>query len=35
MPQTYWAFHEHVERSNLQSLIFTQADKAVIEMKNP
>ena len=34
MPATYGAFHQHIKRAHLQSLIFNQADKAVIEMKN-
>ena len=34
MPPTYWQFHQHVKRAHLQSLIFNQGNKAVIEMKN-
>ena len=34
MPPTYGAFHQHVKRAHLQSLIFDQTDKAVIEMTN-
>ena len=34
MPPTYGAFHQHVKRAHLQSLIFDQTDKAVIEMKH-
>ena len=33
LPPTYEAFHQHVNRAHLQSLIFNKADKAVIEMK--
>ena len=32
---TYGAFHQHVKCAHVQSLIFNQADNAVIEMKNP
>ena len=35
MPPSYGAFQRHVKRAHPQSLIFNQADKAVIEMKNP
>ena len=34
MPPTYGAFHQYVKRAHLQSLIFDQTDKAVIEMTN-
>ena len=35
MPPTQGAFHQHVKRAHLQSLIFNEGDKAVIEIKNP
>ena len=34
MAPTYGVFHQHVKRALLQSLIFNQADNAIIEMKN-
>ena len=34
MPPIYGALHQNVKRANLQSLMFNEADKAVIEMKN-
>ena len=34
MPLTYEAFHHHVKRAHLQSLVFNQEDNPVTEIKS-
>lgn len=34
LKKCYVAFHQHVKHVHLQSLIFNQADNAIIEMGN-